>query len=535
VVEEFDPYLEWLGIRETTRPLSHYQLLGIAEFEADPLAIAVAADAATARIKSCNPLDRGGRWQQLLDEVSLARLCLSDRARKLQYDEQLRTRRGTNVDASATKHRSISPSVEGKTQQSTNASSPVNLDLFPPNYRPAPQPAAAKLTEPTKTVPMLAPVETVSTPHEFAMPPVKHPIVPKAIPVGLAVETAIPVANRQVRPITNILKAEPANEIDTPIFADESIDQLASHKRTNGNQATRWSMVGMIATMGVTIVVALGGLVLWQQNMPSQVTENTNNATVQKASVVPGEPTAEMVNSPNRSDGGRKLTAREALAPQSIPDAAGRQKMPLVPSVGVVANEPPSKTQLPTVPTQPEQTAEQKAAFDLAVKRALQAMGARKLDVARQELDSAKRNAVAKQQEAELHQLEQLHGYVKGFWDAVRESLKSLQATDTLPLGNSQVAVVEVDPSSITIRTAGRNFSYTLTNMSPEVAVALANHWFDENVAANKIYLGTFHAVDAQGDAEEAKRLWKEATNEGADATELFSFLNDRQSISNDD
>jgi hypothetical protein len=53
----------------------------------------------------------------------------------------------------------------------------------------------------------------------------------------------------------------------------------------------------------------------------------------------------------------------------------------------------------------------------------------------------------------------------------------------------------------------------------------LANRWFDAALPANKLYLGTFHAVDPSGDAAEAKRLWDEATRGGASAEELYPLL----------
>src|SRR5688572_26591198 len=97
MTEHFDPYVEWLGIRESARPLSYYQMLSVPEFEDDLRAITVAADASIARLKSCDPGERRGRWEQLLDELSLARLCLSDRNRKQQYDTQLKARRGAST------------------------------------------------------------------------------------------------------------------------------------------------------------------------------------------------------------------------------------------------------------------------------------------------------------------------------------------------------------------------------------------------------------------------------------------------------
>ena len=90
-----DGYAEWLGVSTTSRPLTHYQLLGLNDFEADPAKIAVAADMSLARVRRCQPGNRIAEWQKILDELSTAKLVLCNGARKGQYDGQLRSRLGT--------------------------------------------------------------------------------------------------------------------------------------------------------------------------------------------------------------------------------------------------------------------------------------------------------------------------------------------------------------------------------------------------------------------------------------------------------
>src|SRR5580698_718860 len=97
VTEPFDPYVEWLGLRATNRPLSYYQLFALDDFEDDPQRIAAAADSALARVRSVRPGGERKRWQQLLDELLLAKLCLMDPSRKLQLDRQLRSPQGAAV------------------------------------------------------------------------------------------------------------------------------------------------------------------------------------------------------------------------------------------------------------------------------------------------------------------------------------------------------------------------------------------------------------------------------------------------------
>jgi hypothetical protein len=60
--------------------------------------------------------------------------------------------------------------------------------------------------------------------------------------------------------------------------------------------------------------------------------------------------------------------------------------------------------------------------------------------------------------------------------------------------------------------------------MPARVAMMLAERWFDKR-AANKLYLGAFQAVDADGSLDEARRLWEEATRGGASAADLMPLL----------
>ncbi len=90
--ETRDGYAEWLGITTPKRPLSHYQLLGLADFESNPAKIVAAADAALARVQQKSPGPRAAEWQKILDQLSMAKLVLCNSARKGQYDGQLRSK-----------------------------------------------------------------------------------------------------------------------------------------------------------------------------------------------------------------------------------------------------------------------------------------------------------------------------------------------------------------------------------------------------------------------------------------------------------
>ena len=89
-MSEFDPYLKWLGIRETTRPVNHYRLLGLELFESDKDVISMAADRQMTHIRTYQGGPNGKASQRILNELARARRCLLVEEKKLAYDAALR-------------------------------------------------------------------------------------------------------------------------------------------------------------------------------------------------------------------------------------------------------------------------------------------------------------------------------------------------------------------------------------------------------------------------------------------------------------
>lgn len=86
---DFDPYLKWLGIRDPTRPVNHYRLLGLEMFESDPDVITIAADRQMAHIRTYQAGPNGDLSQKILNELARARRCLLVAEKKAAYDQQL--------------------------------------------------------------------------------------------------------------------------------------------------------------------------------------------------------------------------------------------------------------------------------------------------------------------------------------------------------------------------------------------------------------------------------------------------------------
>jgi hypothetical protein len=87
---EFNPYCEWLAIPPCSLPPSHYQLLGLKQFESDPDKIQRAALNQIARLRVHQAGPHSDLTQKLMNDVALARITLSDGIKKEEYDRQLR-------------------------------------------------------------------------------------------------------------------------------------------------------------------------------------------------------------------------------------------------------------------------------------------------------------------------------------------------------------------------------------------------------------------------------------------------------------
>jgi hypothetical protein len=86
---QIDVYRDWLGIKETARPLTHYQLLGLKLFEDDANVIRGSYRKLNAHVRKYASGEYGPQSQALLNELCQAMLCLTDAVRKTEYDASL--------------------------------------------------------------------------------------------------------------------------------------------------------------------------------------------------------------------------------------------------------------------------------------------------------------------------------------------------------------------------------------------------------------------------------------------------------------
>lgn len=99
--QAFDPYLNWLGIRDPGRPPNYYRLLGVEPFEDDPAVLTHAADRQMAHVRKFQTGKHSAESQRLLNELATAKICLLNAEKKVQYDARLRAELGTGQATAA--------------------------------------------------------------------------------------------------------------------------------------------------------------------------------------------------------------------------------------------------------------------------------------------------------------------------------------------------------------------------------------------------------------------------------------------------
>ncbi len=86
---KYDPYYLWLGIPPEEQPANYYRLLGIRLFEDNPEVIRNAAEGKSVIVKQFGRNQYQDYGQKLLNEISVAKLCLLSTERKNAYDRDL--------------------------------------------------------------------------------------------------------------------------------------------------------------------------------------------------------------------------------------------------------------------------------------------------------------------------------------------------------------------------------------------------------------------------------------------------------------
>lgn len=97
-MNKFDPYQNWLGIQHSNHPVDYYQLLGLKRFETDLVVIEAAVARRFAFMQDvAQESQHVEATRKILNEIALARLCLTDTEKRSKYDQQLATQTAKSI------------------------------------------------------------------------------------------------------------------------------------------------------------------------------------------------------------------------------------------------------------------------------------------------------------------------------------------------------------------------------------------------------------------------------------------------------
>lgn len=256
--DTFDPYLHWLGIPPYERPVDHYRLLGVTQFESDARRIEEAADARMNLVRSYQSGPRVAHTQKLLNELSAARLCLTNPQSKASYDAVLRGRQVLGVAS----HSPMPPLGGAMTPV---ASAPI-VPTLPMGMPPQAPPMAAMAPR--------APLAMPATPHGYAAPlaiPLATPIsAPGAAPYPTAIPYAMPPQPQSQPqsqpPLPPPISAPPMSSVTNSSVRERVPEPLAppiskGHAEAQGVDSVepgKQRRIAVVVAVGLVLVIGVG-------------------------------------------------------------------------------------------------------------------------------------------------------------------------------------------------------------------------------------------------------------------------------------
>ena len=133
---------------------------------------------------------------------------------------------------------------------------------------------------------------------------------------------------------------------------------------------------------------------------------------------------------------------------------------------------------------------------------------------AKRSFGKAKENLQSPEDQTEVDRLDIILDNMDQFWKALSDACGRLQVGDELEIGEDRVAVVECSRDGLMIHMYGRQQRYTIQKLPFPVIKCLV----DRSLSAtpgSKVIVGTFLAMDKEGDRNRARFLWEDAAKHG--------------------
>lgn len=481
VAESFNPYRDWLGFASGQRPATHYDWFGLNPLESDAEKIHRAIAQLLAKVRGIRPGNRTPAWREIIEEISIAKACLTDPAAKAAYDAQLHGAAGAASRDAAVAPRPASPQAKGaapraatgKTGAPVTQAAQTGSSPHPPPPVPLERPAAPA-NQPTATFPPAAIPVPLSVPPSSPQPSAGQP--PPA-PIPLQGRTApLPVDPSQVgqaRPAQPGVAVYPPEYAPAPdaypapatvplVRVTKPNARLRRRKTSLARRTIQW-LLSLLVLLAIVI-----GFFQYQRHL--------NDRSL--ARVRPPEP---------------KAVTKRLPAPDPAVTAA-------------------------------EELRRKKAGMQQNLTDLVAALAARDLPAAEALVAQARANASSPDDQKTVDKYEKLSKNVGEFWRIIADRVSKFRPQEEVALGKTRIFVVEVQDGRFSFKYGRKIFNSTIETMPSWLVIALADSDLTSDGPSKELY-GAFLAVDPEGDRARARALWSEAASAGITIDESLPSL----------
>lgn len=180
---------------------------------------------------------------------------------------------------------------------------------------------------------------------------------------------------------------------------------------------------------------------------------------------------------------------------------------------------------------EPTPSIEELRALGEALIRAHDALVDRDPQFAKQILADVKLLPQRSADRAKYDRLVMLADYVDSYWQATEDALDKLGGGSEIIASGKRMIVVEINQEQLVVRVDGRNTTLQSDNLPLALEISLADSWFDDTAASSKVFRGAMMAVTPEFGADEARELWRQARNAGADINDIEKVLDDNYDL----
>lgn len=493
VADSFNPYRDWLGLADGQRPPTYYGLFGLKPLESDADRIRKAILRLAAKIRGIHPGSHMLEWQQIIDEISAAKACLTDPAAKAAYDARLggtasrqklspqvstRSSPDTAVPPMATPPSATSDASARRTPTSDAVSQPARTEIKrqSPRERAIPrsagQPPAASIPAPGNAPAPIPPPVAGPPPASIPVPesvptPIPPPVAGPPPPPGdgsydyaaFSQGYALPQPGHPGQAGAQGYPPPYASQGGVPI----AIAQRSTIRRSRRRNSTR---TGPAIVFVLFVIVGLLGAVAYQLVGKDLFTASARPAKIGKA--------AEKRPQPKDDDAD---LSQSATASRILPqDSASLQQ-------------------------------------DLA--DVVRSLGKRDIAGAQAILSRARSKARSPEDQKTLEKHAKLCDEVGQFWRAIGERVSKFRPAEEVTLGKTRIVVVEAGGGRFSFKVGNKVRVCTAETIPSWLAIALAEGNLGGDGPSKETY-GAFLAVDPEGDRSRARALWSESKIEEA-------------------